>query len=225
MNQPDAQTAQNYVTCPCQHCSGHIEFDSSGFQKGETRTVECPFCKLETIIFLPVQSVVSKPTTITAPSLKPNPPATKPSSSQNDLFSIKISSRAAAVFFAFTTFCLASILVWEHLANHSQPVSAVKAAPASTVGQGSQPVSAIKVAPASTVGQGSQPVSGDKISGSDTITVGLMPNVNRVRLDEVTFENEPEGFYVRLKSNGTFLGMLPSSDPNADKIRAYLRGN
>jgi hypothetical protein len=111
MNQPDARTTPNYVTCPCQHCSGHIEFDSSGFQKDETRTVECPFCKLETIIFLPVQSVVSKPTTIAAPSLKLNPPATKPPSSQIELFPRKLTSRVVAVFFAFTTFCLASILV------------------------------------------------------------------------------------------------------------------
>jgi len=53
MNQPDAQTAPNYVTCPCEYCNGGIEFDASGFEKEETRTVECPHCHAETIIFVP----------------------------------------------------------------------------------------------------------------------------------------------------------------------------
>jgi hypothetical protein len=97
------------------------------------------------------------------------------------------------------------------LANRSQPVS------------GNQPVSAVKAAPASTVGQSSQPVSGDKTSGSDTITVIWGPDVNRVRLDEVTFENSGGGFYVRQKSNGKLVGYVDQA--NAEKIRAYLRGN
>jgi hypothetical protein len=42
-----------FVTCPCQHCSGNIEFDASGFQAGETRSAECPHCHLETVIFVP----------------------------------------------------------------------------------------------------------------------------------------------------------------------------
>jgi hypothetical protein len=103
-----------YVTCPCQHCSGHIEFDSYGFQKGETRTVECPFCKLETMVFLPVQSIAPKQTTIAASGQEPYPAATKPSSSQIELFRRKLTSQVVAVFFAFTTFCLASILILEH---------------------------------------------------------------------------------------------------------------
>jgi tetratricopeptide (TPR) repeat protein len=57
MSQPEAQTAPNYVTCPCQYCSGKIEFDASTFDKGETRTVLCPHCGLETIIFVPEQKV------------------------------------------------------------------------------------------------------------------------------------------------------------------------
>jgi hypothetical protein len=44
---------ENYVTCRCQHCNKGIEFDASGFEKGEARTVECPHCKLETLIFVP----------------------------------------------------------------------------------------------------------------------------------------------------------------------------
>lgn len=43
-----------FVTCSCQHCNGHIEFDASDFAEGETRTFECPHCKLETLIFVPV---------------------------------------------------------------------------------------------------------------------------------------------------------------------------
>ena len=58
MNQPDAQTAPNYVTCHCQHCDGGIEFDASGFEEGETRTVECPHCHVETIIFVPEQEEI-----------------------------------------------------------------------------------------------------------------------------------------------------------------------
>ena len=57
MEQPDAQTTPNYVTCPCQHCSGKIEFDASTFDKGETCTVPCSHCGLETIIFVPEQKV------------------------------------------------------------------------------------------------------------------------------------------------------------------------
>lgn len=42
-----------FVTCPCKVCNGHIEFDPSDFGNGETRTVECPHCKMETILFVP----------------------------------------------------------------------------------------------------------------------------------------------------------------------------
>ncbi|MGO8839442.1 MAG: tetratricopeptide repeat protein [Limisphaerales bacterium] len=53
MNQSDAQPSANYVTCRCQYCDKGIEFDASTFEKGETRTVPCPHCGLETIIFVP----------------------------------------------------------------------------------------------------------------------------------------------------------------------------
>jgi hypothetical protein len=49
---PVDKTAPNYVICPCQHCSGHIEFDSASLAKGETPTVECPHCKLVTKLFI-----------------------------------------------------------------------------------------------------------------------------------------------------------------------------
>ena len=47
-----AQTAPRYVTCPCQHCSGNIEFDANCLPEGERRTVPCPHCGLETTLFL-----------------------------------------------------------------------------------------------------------------------------------------------------------------------------
>jgi hypothetical protein len=40
MNPPNEPA--RFVTCPCQHCNGQIEFDASGFAGGETRNVECP---------------------------------------------------------------------------------------------------------------------------------------------------------------------------------------
>lgn len=46
-------TTTKFVTCRCQHCDGRIEFDASDFAKGEVRQIECPFCKLETAIFIP----------------------------------------------------------------------------------------------------------------------------------------------------------------------------
>ena len=53
MNQPDVQIAPNYVTCPCQHCSGKIEFDANQLDTTENTTVPCPHCELETQIFVP----------------------------------------------------------------------------------------------------------------------------------------------------------------------------
>src|ERR1035438_10904057 len=57
MNQPDAQTAPNFVTCPCQFCSGKIEFDANQLDPAENTTMPCPHCELETIIFVPEQKV------------------------------------------------------------------------------------------------------------------------------------------------------------------------
>jgi FOG: TPR repeat, SEL1 subfamily len=66
MNQSDAQPSANYVTCRCQYCDKGIEFDASTFDKGETRTVPCPHCGLETIIFVPENQRV--PPVIAPPS-------------------------------------------------------------------------------------------------------------------------------------------------------------
>ena len=42
-----------YVVCPCNLCNGHIEFPESG----AGQTVTCPFCKMETMLFIPAQPV------------------------------------------------------------------------------------------------------------------------------------------------------------------------
>ena len=103
-----------FVTCRCQNCDGHIEFDASDFQKGETRKAECPHCHLETLISVPV------PTKITATPAKPN---------QKEFFTIKLTSRAVAVFFALTTLCLALILTRQEMAlNRAETANAVLAA-------------------------------------------------------------------------------------------------
>jgi TPR repeat protein len=47
----------HFVTCPCQYCSGKIEFDANQFDAAENTTVPCPHCGLETIIFVPEQRV------------------------------------------------------------------------------------------------------------------------------------------------------------------------
>jgi len=57
------------VTCPCQNCNGKIEFDANDLNGQEMATVECPHCKMETIIFAPrtppppprLPSEISKP--------------------------------------------------------------------------------------------------------------------------------------------------------------------
>ena len=53
MNQPDAKPAPNYVTCPCQHCGGKIEFDANQLDPAENTTAPCPHCALETLISVP----------------------------------------------------------------------------------------------------------------------------------------------------------------------------
>jgi hypothetical protein len=46
----------NYATCACQHCKGRIKFDANQLRAGESRSVECPHCHLETNIFLPARN-------------------------------------------------------------------------------------------------------------------------------------------------------------------------
>jgi hypothetical protein len=59
-----------FVSCRCQHCDAHIEFDASGFQEGDTATVKCPDCQMDTEIFIP-QSASPPP----AKTVTPKPDA------------------------------------------------------------------------------------------------------------------------------------------------------
>lgn len=45
-----SEPTPNYVTYPCQHCSGNIEFDANQLESRETLTVPCPHCGLETAV-------------------------------------------------------------------------------------------------------------------------------------------------------------------------------
>jgi hypothetical protein len=71
MNEPDAQTAPNYVTCPCQHCSGNIEFDANELAE-ENSIVPCPHCSLETKIYPPVPQAENTPTELPSSVTTPN---------------------------------------------------------------------------------------------------------------------------------------------------------
>ena len=68
-DEPATTSTPNFVTCPCQYCNGGIEFDASGFEKGETRTVECPHCHLETMVFMPEITATTIPAGAKPPPL------------------------------------------------------------------------------------------------------------------------------------------------------------
>jgi hypothetical protein len=82
-----------YVTCRCQNCNGGIEFDASGYSKGETRSAECPHCKMETLLFIP------QPTPIVNSS-------TKSSNSQKTY-----SNQTAVVLWTITLFFLLLVVL------------------------------------------------------------------------------------------------------------------
>ena len=67
MNTPPNQPPC-FVSCRCQHCDGHIEFDASGFAKGETRNVECPHCQQDTNISVPDSMPKKQPENKTLPT-------------------------------------------------------------------------------------------------------------------------------------------------------------
>jgi len=55
-NIPSMKTEAPLATCPCNNCSGHIQFEV--IQAGQT--VECPHCKLETLLFIPPSAIPPK---------------------------------------------------------------------------------------------------------------------------------------------------------------------
>jgi len=59
-----------WIVCTCNNCSEHLEFDASN--AGET--IECPHCKLDTVLFVPHDPIVTAP-----PPPEPTPkPVPKP---------------------------------------------------------------------------------------------------------------------------------------------------
>jgi hypothetical protein len=53
MSKAPDEADDKFVVCPCSVCSGHIEFPARGV--GETIT--CPFCGMETVLFVPARPV------------------------------------------------------------------------------------------------------------------------------------------------------------------------
>ncbi len=84
--------SEKMVTCRCQHCDCHIQFDAGGFQEGDTATVKCPDCQMDTEIFIPqstppppAKTVTPKPDAKTSKTtsfletlMLPQPPGSKP---------------------------------------------------------------------------------------------------------------------------------------------------
>jgi len=71
MNSPPEQPTPHYVTCHCQHCDGHIEFEANELVE-ENSIVPCPHCGLETKLFIPQK--VTVPAGAQPPRLE-SPPA------------------------------------------------------------------------------------------------------------------------------------------------------
>jgi DNA-directed RNA polymerase subunit RPC12/RpoP len=63
---------QKLVTCPCQHCSGKIEFDPANLSE-ETKKITCPHCSLETILFLPPPPDAKIKAILSVPFMPPQP--------------------------------------------------------------------------------------------------------------------------------------------------------
>lgn len=57
MKLPAEQKPPRYVTCCCQHCDGHIEFDANQLTENNSN-FPCPHCGLETKLFVPQQVTV-----------------------------------------------------------------------------------------------------------------------------------------------------------------------
>ena len=70
-----SETAPRYVSCPCQICSGRIEFDANQLDPAEKTTVPCPHCGMETIIFVPPEPT---PLVIPPPIIPSDIPAEPP---------------------------------------------------------------------------------------------------------------------------------------------------
>src|SRR5208282_783045 len=54
---PVSSPSPMLIKCPCNNCSGHLEFEAH--QVGVT--VSCPHCGLDTVLFIPQAPLVSSP--------------------------------------------------------------------------------------------------------------------------------------------------------------------
>jgi hypothetical protein len=71
MNLPAEQKPPRYVTCRCQHCDGHIEFDANEFTE-DNSIVPCPHCGLETKLFITASQTGKVSTELPSPVTTPN---------------------------------------------------------------------------------------------------------------------------------------------------------
>lgn len=71
MMQAAERKPPRYVTCRCQHCDGHIEFDANELTE-ENSIVPCPHCGLETKIFILVLQPEKAPTELPSSIASPN---------------------------------------------------------------------------------------------------------------------------------------------------------
>lgn len=49
------------VICKCQFCSKDIEFDADGLEEGKPHLVKCPYCDLETTVYVPKATRLGTP--------------------------------------------------------------------------------------------------------------------------------------------------------------------
>lgn len=54
---PSEEQNPKFVTCRCKTCDGYIEFDAASFEDGETREIQCPFCGMDTALYVPAISI------------------------------------------------------------------------------------------------------------------------------------------------------------------------
>ena len=77
MNPRAEKPASRFVTCRCQFCDLHIEFDANELVE-ENSLVPCPRCNLETKLFVPPQQNSFVPAAAPPVQPAPSPPTRSP---------------------------------------------------------------------------------------------------------------------------------------------------
>ena len=96
MNRPVDQPQPRLATCPCGLCNGHIQFDASGFSKGERRDATCPHCGMETQLYIPQFPVGSPPPSTPSP-VPPLLPHQAPLSAKGNVLDFKVQSNSGII--------------------------------------------------------------------------------------------------------------------------------